>query len=82
MGQITGKIWAVVFAAVFFKAAGDVDPRETLRAGQLDVRVSLVIAEQDVEAGLLLLDQVIFKRQSLFFIVHHNVLNVQRLAQQ
>jgi len=56
--------------------------RVTYTRGQLDIRISFVIAQQHIEARLLLLDEIIFKRQRLFFVVHHNVVNVHRLAHQ
>ena len=46
------------------------------RAGQLDVGISFVVAQQDVEARLPLLDQVVFERQRLLFVVDQDVVDV------
>src|SRR5262249_40648938 len=54
VGQISGEVGAVVDAAVFLEAAGDVDAGKTLAESELDVGVSLVVTQQDVEARLLL----------------------------
>ena len=51
-------------------------------AGQLDVRIRLVVAQQDVEARLVLLDQVVFERQRLFFVIDQDVVDIARLADQ
>ncbi len=82
VGQVAGKIWAVIIAAIFPQAARDVDPRIALTQRQLDVRISLIVTKQDVEARLLLLDQVIFKGQRFLIVGNNDVLNVHGLAQK
>ncbi len=78
MRQVAGKIWAVVSGTVLDQAARHVHAR-ILLAGQLDIRECFVIPQQDVEAGLPLLNQVIFKRQRLFVVVHQDVFDVARV---
>ena len=76
MRQVSGKIRAVIGRAVFFQTAGDVYPRVAL-SRQLDVRVRLVVPQQDVIARLPLLDEVVLERQSLFFVVDPDKVDVR-----
>ena len=73
--QIGREVRAEVGGAVLAQAAGDVDARVFL-AGELDVGVGLVVAQQDVEARLVLLDEVVFERQRLLFVVDQDVVDV------
>ncbi len=82
IGQVRGKIRAVVSAAIFPQPPGHIDPGKALAQSQLDVRIGLVVAQQNVEARFLLLDQVVLKRQRLFIVRHHDVINIHRLAHQ
>ena len=59
-----------------------IDARITLADGQLDVGIRLVVAQKDVVARLLLLDQVVLERQRFLLVVHDDVVEVNRLAQQ
>ena len=80
--QIGRKVRTVITAAIFPQPASDVHPRKAFAQRELHIRVSLVVAQQNVEARLLLLDQVVFKRQRLFVIGDHDVINVHGLAYQ
>ena len=44
--------------------------------------IRLVVAQQDVEARLVLLDEVVFERQRLFFVVDQDVVDVARFGDQ
>jgi hypothetical protein len=79
--QVAGKVRAVVSGAVFAEAARDVNAR-ILFGGQLDVGISLVVAQQDVETRLPLLDEVVLKRQRLFFVVDQDVIDVGRFGDE
>jgi hypothetical protein len=82
VGEVAGKVWAVIVAAVLAQAARHVNPGITLAQGELDIGIGLVVAQENVEARLLLLDQVVLKRQRLLIVVDNDVFNVHRLAQQ
>ena len=58
--QVGREVGAVVGAAIFSKAARDIDSRESLPQSELYVRISLIVAQQDVETRLSLLDEIIF----------------------
>ena len=79
--QVSRKIGAVICGAVFFQSPGDVDPRIAL-GGELDIRVGLVVPQQDVVARLPLLDEVVFERQSLFFIVDLDKVDAARIVDE
>ena len=81
MRQIARKIRTVVSRPIFLEAARDVHTRVRL-GGQLNVGIRFVVAQQDVVARLVLLDQVVFKRQRLFFVVDLNDLDVPGFADQ
>src|SRR5438445_248887 len=59
--QVGREVGAVVGAAIFSKAARDIDSRESLPQSELYVRRSLIVAQQDVETRLCLLDATIFE---------------------
>jgi len=82
VGQVAGKVRAVVGGAVLAQPAGDEDLGKPVGEGQLDVGVSLVVAQQDVETGLALLDEVVFKGQGLVLVGHQNVVQIDGLAHQ
>ncbi len=73
IGEVTGKVGAVVGGAVFAQAARDEDLGEAIGERELDVGVGLVVAQQDVEAGLALLDEVVFKREGLMLVGDEDV---------
>ncbi len=78
MRQVGREVRAVVSGAILAQAARHVDAR-VFFAGQLDVGVGLVVAQQDIEARLVLLDEVVFERQRLFFVVDQDVVDIARL---
>ena len=82
MGEVAGKIRAVVGAAVFAQAASDEDLGIAVAERELHVRVGLVVAKQDVEAWLALLDEVVFKGEGLAFVVDEDVVEVDSLAHE
>ena len=82
VGEVAGKVGAVVGGAVFAQAAGDKDLGETIRQSQLDIGIGLVVAQQDVEARLALLDEVVFKGESFLLIGYQNVFEIDGLAHQ
>ena len=82
VGEIAGKIGAVVGAAVLAQAARDEDLGIAVAERELDVGVGLVVAQQDVEARLALLDEVVFEREGLAFVVDEDVVEVDGLAHE
>ena len=78
VGEVAGKIGAVVGRAVLAQAAGDEDLGEAVGEGELDVGVGLVVAQQDVEARLALLDEVVFERQGLVLVGDEDVVDDRR----
>ena len=82
MRQVGGKIRAVIDTAILAQPPRHVYAGEALAQRQLDVGISFVIAQQHVEARFTLLDEVVLKRQRLFFVVNDDVLDVGRLAHQ
>ncbi len=82
VGQVAGKVWAVVGCAVLAQAAGDKDLGKAVGKRQLDVGVGLVVAQQNVEARLALLDQVVFKCQRFVLIGDENVVQIDGFAHQ
>ena len=82
VGQIAGKVRAVVGSAVLAQAAGDKDFGKAVGQGELDVGVGLVVAKQDVEARLALLDEVVFKGQRLVLVGDEDVVEIDGLAHQ
>ena len=79
--QVSREIRAVVGGSVFLQAARDVDARITL-GGELDVGVGFVVAQQDVVARLPLLDEVVLERQSFFFVVDLDEVDLPRVVDQ
>ena len=82
IGEIAGKVGAVVGGAVLAQAAGDEDLGIAVGEGELDVGVGLVVAQQDVEAGLALLDEVVFEGQRFVLVGDEDVVDVDGLAHQ
>ena len=82
VGEVAGKIRAVVRRAVLAQAARDEDLGKAVGQRQLDVGIGLVVAQQDVEARLALLDEVVFKRQRLVLVGDQDVVDIDGLAHQ
>jgi hypothetical protein len=82
VGEVAGKVRAVVGRAVLAQAARDEDLGETVGEGELDVGVGLVVAQQDVEARLALLDEVVFEREGFVLVGDEDVLDVDGLAHE
>ena len=82
VGEVAGKVGAVVGGAVLAQAAGDEDLGEAVGERELDVGVGLVVAQQDVEARLALLDEVVFESQGLVLVGDEDVVEVDGLAHQ
>ena len=77
-----GEIRSKINRAVLFQAARYIDARIFFKRGVADVRIGFVVAQKYVELRLVLLDQIIFERQRLFFVVHHNVIEVGDFTHQ
>ena len=82
VGEVAGKVRAVVGGAVFAQAAGDEDFGEAVGEGELDVGVGLVVAQQDVEARLALLDEVVFEGQRFVLVGDEDVVEIDGLAHE
>src|SRR5215467_11281759 len=82
IGQIPGKVWPVVHAAILAQPARNVNTRKAFSQCELDVRIRLVVAQEDVESRLFLLDQIVFKGQRLLVIGDDDVLKIHSLTQQ
>ena len=82
VGEIAGKVRAVVGGAVLAQAAGDEDFGEAVGEGELDVGVGLVVAQQDVEARLALLDEVVFEGERFVLVGDEDVVDVDGLAHE
>ena len=80
--QVGREVGAVVGAAIFSKAARDIDSRESLPQSELYVRISLIVAQQDVETRLSLLDEIIFESKRLFVVGDDDIVNIHRFAYQ
>jgi len=80
--QIAWEVRTVVGAAILAQPAGDEDLGIAIGQRELDVGVGLVVAQQDVEARLALLDEVVFQRQRLAFVVDQDVVDIDGLAHQ
>ncbi len=82
IGEVAGKVRAVVGGAVFAQAARDEDFGKAVGERELDVGVGLVVAEQDVEARLALLDEVVFEREGFVLVGDEDVVEVDGLAHE
>jgi len=82
IGKVGGEVGSVIDATVFAQAARDIDAREALAESEFDVGVCFIVAQKDVEAGLLLLDEVVFKGESLFIVGDDNVVDIDGLADE
>src|SRR5207237_5373286 len=78
--KVGREVGAVVSAAIFPKAASDIDSRESLPQSELYVGISLIVAQQDVETRLSLLDEIVFERKRFFVVGDDDVVNIHRLA--
>ena len=79
--EVGREVRSIIRRAVLAQLARHIHPRIPLRR-QLDVRIGFVVAQQNVVARLLLLDQVVFKRQRLALVAHHDVFNIDGFTQQ
>ena len=82
VGQVPGKVGAVIGRAVLAQPAGDKNFSKAVPQRQLHVGVRLVVPQQDIEAGMALLDEVVFQSQRLVLVGHQDVVQVHRLAHQ
>ena len=82
VGEVAGKVGAVVGGAVFAQSARDEDLGEAVGEGELDVRVGLIVAQQDVEARLALLDEVVLESKGLMLVGDENVLDIDGLSHE
>ena len=82
IGEVAGKIRAVVGRAVFAEATSDEDLGVSITERELDVGIGFVVAQQDVEARLALLDEVVLKGQCLVLVGDEDVFNVDCLAHE
>jgi hypothetical protein len=82
IGEVRREKGAVVFGAVLFEAAGNVDAGPAFAESELDVGIGFVVTQKDVEAGLLLLDEVVLEGESLFFVVDNDIFDIDGLAEE
>jgi hypothetical protein len=82
VGQIAGKVWAVVRRAVFAEAARDEHLGVAVREREFDVGVGFVVAQKDVEAWLSLLDEVVFERQCFMLVSYEDVVDIDSFAHE
>ena len=82
IGQVGGEVRAVIKAAIFPQAAGDVNAGKALPRRQFYIGICLIIPQKYVVARLFLLDEVVFQRQRLFFVINDDVLNIYGVTQQ
>ncbi len=76
------KIWAKIERAIFQQTPCNVDARKSFKGRVADVRVSFVVAQQNIKFRFVLLDQIIFKRQCLALVVHHDVFHVRNFSDE
>ena len=81
MRQVGGKVGAEVGGAILAQAPRHVNAR-VFFVRELDVGVGFVVAQQDIKARLVLLDEVVFERQRLFFVVDQDVVDVAGFGDQ
>ena len=82
VGEVAGKVGAVVGGAVLAEAAGDEDLGIAIGERELYVWVGLVVAQEDVEARLALLDQVVFEGEGFVLVGDEDVVDVDGLAHE
>src|ERR1700689_5675209 len=82
IGEVAGKVRAVVGRAVFAQAARDKYFGEAVGESELDVGVGLVVAQQNIEARLALLDEIVFNGESFMLVGDENVFDVNSLAHE
>ncbi len=73
VGEAGREIRAEIKRAVFDEAARDVDARIFFECGVADVGIGFVVAQQDVELRLVPLDEIVFEREGLSFVVDDDV---------
>ena len=78
--QTGREIGPKIKRAVLLDPPGEINARIFFRRGELDVRIGLVVAQQNVEFRVIALDEIIFKRQRLALVVHHDRFQVGDLA--
>ena len=79
MRQIPRKIRAEIARPVLAQPPRHVHARIFFRR-QFDIWISLIVPQQDVVARLPLLDQVVLKRQRLFFVIDLNEIDGPRFV--
>ena len=82
IGEVAGKVGAVVGRSVLAQAAGHKDFGKAVGQRQLHVGIGLVVAQQDVEPRMALLDEVVFQSQRLVLVGHQDVVQIDGLAHQ
>ena len=82
VGEVAGKVGAVIGGAVLAQPAGDEDFGKAIGERELYVGVGLVVAQQDVEARLALLDEVVFEGEGLVLVGYEDVVEVDGLAHE
>ena len=82
IGQIGREVGAIIRAAIFPQAAGDVDSRKALAQRELHVWIGLVVTQKNVKSRLLLLDEVVLESQCLFVVCDNDVVDIDGLADQ
>ncbi len=68
--------------AVFVQPARHIDAWVFLERRVTDVGIGLVVAQEDVELRHVPLDEIVFKRQRLFLVVHDDVVKVGNFANE
>ncbi len=82
IGEVAGKVWAVICRAVLAQAPRDEDFGEPIGERELDVGVGLIVAQQNVEARLALLDEVVLERQRFMLVGDEDVFDVDGFAHE
>ena len=80
--QAGRKVRPEINRAILLQPPRHVHARIFFERRVANVRICLVVAQQHVEFRLVLLDQIVFKRQRLFLVVHDDVIHVGNFAHQ
>ena len=82
VGEAPWKIRAKVDRAILGEPPGHVDSWIFFKRRVADVWICLVVAQQNIELRLMLLDQIVFERQRLALVVHHDIFDVHNFADE
>ena len=77
-----GKERAEIDRTVLAQPARDVHARIFFKGRETNIGIGLIVPQQDIEFRLIALDEIIFERQSLAFVIDDDVIEVGDLAHQ